>query len=107
MLMCLLSHTGRVRDSIHLPFDGRNWELHDLQYFVTGVMERLGLGPDQLLTENPKLIYARMTGYGQKGELSDRAGHDINYISISGNCAFACIGKYWAPSFLYHDSVAI
>lgn len=49
-----------------------------------GVMERLGLGPEELLTENPRLIYARMTGYGQKGPLSDRAGHDINYLAISG-----------------------
>lgn len=49
-----------------------------------GVMEKLGLGPDILTTANPKLIYARLTGYGQSGSLSQRAGHDINYIAISG-----------------------
>ena len=49
-----------------------------------GVMERLGLGPDDLLARNPKLVYGRMTGYGQDGPLSSVAGHDINYISISG-----------------------
>jgi alpha-methylacyl-CoA racemase len=49
-----------------------------------GVMERLGLGPDELLAVNPRLVYGRMTGYGQDGPLSSVAGHDINYISISG-----------------------
>lgn len=47
-------------------------------------MERLGLGPSAIFQENPKLIYARLTGYGQDGELSSKAGHDINYISYSG-----------------------
>lgn len=49
-----------------------------------GVMERLGLGPDELLARNPRLVYGRMTGYGQDGPLSSVAGHDINYIAISG-----------------------
>jgi alpha-methylacyl-CoA racemase len=49
-----------------------------------GVAERLGLGPDQCLGLNPRLIYARMTGWGQEGSLSPRAGHDINYIALSG-----------------------
>ncbi|WP_216892253.1 CaiB/BaiF CoA transferase family protein [Nocardia alni] len=52
--------------------------------FRPGVMERLGLGPDDLLAANPGLIYARMTGYGQEGPLSARAGHDINYIAVAG-----------------------
>jgi alpha-methylacyl-CoA racemase len=52
--------------------------------FRPGVMERLGLGPDELLAVNPRLVYGRMTGYGQDGPLSSVAGHDINYISISG-----------------------
>ena len=47
-------------------------------------MERLGLGPTQIFKVNPNLIYARLTGYGQFGELSQKAGHDINYISYSG-----------------------
>lgn len=49
-----------------------------------GVMERLGLGPDVCLERNPRLIYGRMTGWGQTGPLADAAGHDINYISLSG-----------------------
>ncbi|VEN45183.1 unnamed protein product [Callosobruchus maculatus] len=47
-------------------------------------MEKLGLGPTVLLKENPRLIYARLTGYGQEGPLAKCAGHDINYIAISG-----------------------
>jgi len=47
-------------------------------------MERLGLGPADLLQDNPRLIYARLTGYGQDGPLAKRAGHDINYLAISG-----------------------
>ncbi len=55
-----------------------------IEGFRPGVMERLGLGPDDLLERNPRLVYGRMTGYGQSGPLSQRSGHDINYISISG-----------------------
>jgi len=56
-----------------------------------GVMEKLGLGPDVCLERNPRLIYARMTGWGQNGPLSRAAGHDINYIAITG--ALASIGR--------------
>jgi len=49
-----------------------------------GVMERLGLGPDVVLAANPKVVYGRMTGWGQDGPLAPRAGHDINYIALSG-----------------------
>ena len=49
-----------------------------------GVMERLGLGPDELLGANPKLVYGRVTGWGQDGPLSSTAGHDLNYVAISG-----------------------
>ena len=49
-----------------------------------GVMERLGLGPDKCLARNPRLVYSRMTGWGQDGPLAQAAGHDINYISLSG-----------------------
>ncbi|MFC0453187.1 CaiB/BaiF CoA transferase family protein [Rhodococcus jostii] len=52
--------------------------------FRPGVTERLGLGPDHCLSRNQALIYARMTGWGQDGPLADRAGHDINYISLTG-----------------------
>lgn len=55
-----------------------------IEGFRPGVMERLGLGPDELLAANSRLVYGRMTGYGQDGPLSQVAGHDINYISIAG-----------------------
>ena len=55
-----------------------------IEGFRPGVMERLGLGPDVLLADNPKLVFGRMTGWGQYGPLAAAAGHDINYISISG-----------------------
>ena len=55
-----------------------------IEGFRPGVMERLGLGPDALLKANPKLVYGRMTGWGQDGPMAPRAGHDINYIALSG-----------------------
>ncbi|MFC6199904.1 CaiB/BaiF CoA transferase family protein [Ponticaulis profundi] len=55
-----------------------------IEGFRPGVMERLGLGPDVALERNPALVYGRMTGWGQTGALSHSAGHDINYISITG-----------------------
>ncbi|MGX1762722.1 CaiB/BaiF CoA transferase family protein, partial [Streptomyces lydicus] len=55
-----------------------------IEGFRPGVTERMGLGPDDALARNPRLIYGRMTGWGQEGPLADRAGHDINYISITG-----------------------
>ena len=51
-------------------------------------MEKLGLGPSALLKDNPRLIYARLTGFGQYGPMADRAGHDINYLAISGKLVF-------------------
>ena len=59
--------------------------------FRPGVMEKLGLGPDLCLARNPRLIYARMTGWGQEGPLAHAAGHDLNYIAITG--ALASIGR--------------
>jgi len=55
-----------------------------IEGYRPGVMERLGLGPDECLAGNPKLAYGRMTGWGQDGPLADAAGHDINYISLTG-----------------------
>ncbi|KAF3701922.1 Alpha-methylacyl-CoA racemase [Channa argus] len=55
-----------------------------LEPYRKGVMEKLGLGPKELLKENPRLIYARLTGYGQSGSYATAAGHDINYLAISG-----------------------
>jgi len=55
-----------------------------IEGFRPGVMERLGLGPDQVLARNPALVYGRMTGWGQDGPRASQAGHDINYISLAG-----------------------
>ncbi|XP_060916995.1 alpha-methylacyl-CoA racemase [Labrus mixtus] len=55
-----------------------------LEPYRKGVMEKLGLGPHELLKENPRLIYARLTGYGQSGSYASAAGHDINYLAMSG-----------------------
>ncbi|MGS1106191.1 CaiB/BaiF CoA transferase family protein [Achromobacter anxifer] len=55
-----------------------------LEGFRPGVMERLGLGPDECLARNPRLVYGRMTGWGQDGPLAQAAGHDLNYIAITG-----------------------
>src|SRR5438132_2166080 len=63
--------------------------------FRPGVTERLGLGPDMCLARNPRLVYGRMTGWGQDGPLSQAAGHDINYISLAG--ALAHFGRAGQP----------
>ncbi|CAI8048943.1 Alpha-methylacyl-CoA racemase [Geodia barretti] len=55
-----------------------------LEPYRPGVMEKLGLGPQVCLARNPRLVYARLTGFGQTGSLAHRAGHDINYLAISG-----------------------
>jgi alpha-methylacyl-CoA racemase len=62
-----------------------------IEGFRPGVAERLGVGPDQCMARNPKLVYGRMTGWGQDGPLSQAAGHDINYIALSG--ALHAIGR--------------
>ena len=66
-----------------------------LEGFRPGVAERLGLGPDELRTRNPRLVYGRMTGWGQDGPYADRAGHDINYIALAGPLAH--IGRAGQP----------
>ncbi|CAG4998253.1 unnamed protein product [Parnassius apollo] len=55
-----------------------------LDTYRPGVMEKLGLSPDVLLKDNPRLIYARLSGFGQKGYFKNKAGHDINYVAMSG-----------------------
>lgn len=67
-----------------------------IEGFRPGVMERLGLGPDTFAQSNPKLVFGRMTGWGQQGPLSQTAGHDINYIAISG--ALGAIGPADKPA---------
>ncbi|HJW03394.1 MAG TPA: CaiB/BaiF CoA-transferase family protein [Azospira sp.] len=62
-----------------------------IEGFRPGVMERLGLGPEVCLARNPRLVYGRMTGWGQSGTLAQAAGHDINYLSLSG--ALHAIGE--------------
>ena len=62
-----------------------------IEGFRPGVMERLGLGPEVCLGINPKLVFGRMTGFGQEGPMSRAAGHDLNYIAMSG--ALAAIGR--------------
>ncbi|MBV9553219.1 MAG: CoA transferase, partial [Alphaproteobacteria bacterium] len=66
-----------------------------IEGFRPGVMERLGLAPDLCLKRNPKLVYGRMTGWGQDGPIAHVAGHDINYIALSG--ALAAIGPVGGP----------
>ena len=62
-----------------------------LEGFRPGVAERLGIGPDDCLARNPRLVYGRMTGWGQEGPYADWAGHDLNYIALSG--ALHAIGR--------------
>jgi alpha-methylacyl-CoA racemase len=55
--------------------------------FRPGVCEKLGIGPGECLARNPRLVFARMTGWGQDGPLAQAAGHDINYIALTGACS--------------------
>jgi alpha-methylacyl-CoA racemase len=66
-----------------------------IEGFRPGVMERLGLGPEAVAARNPRLVYGRMTGWGQSGPLADRAGHDITYLALTG--ALHAIGAKAAP----------
>ena len=66
-----------------------------IEGFRPGVMERLGLGPDPCLGRNPRLVYGRVTGWGQQGPLAQAAGHDLNYIALAG--ALSAIGREGGP----------
>jgi alpha-methylacyl-CoA racemase len=68
--------------------------------FRPGVAEKLGVGPDECLARNPKLVYGRMTGWGQFGPLDKTAGHDINYISLTGAAlqSHRVPGEKWCAS---------
>ena len=72
--------------------------------FRPGVMEKLGLGPDACMANNERLVYGRMTGWGQDGPLATTAGHDTNYIALSG--ALGCIGDADRPPPLPLNLVA-
>jgi len=86
----LLRHRSRVQLDLRTPPGVETLRLlltgADIliEGFRPGVMERLGLGPDECLALNPRLIYGRVTGWGQSGPLAPRAGHDINYIAVTG-----------------------
>ncbi|MDI9894445.1 CaiB/BaiF CoA-transferase family protein [Rhodococcus sp. IEGM 1381] len=83
---------GRLRVALDLKSDNGIGELYELieradvliEGFRPGTTERLGFGPEQCARANPGLIYGRMTGWGQYGPLADSAGHDINYIALTG-----------------------
>jgi alpha-methylacyl-CoA racemase len=90
-------HRGKRRVALDLK-DERGgaaaWTLIEradvlIEGFRPGVMERLGLGPDAVSARNPKLIYGRVTGWGQQGPLAHAAGHDINYVSLTGAMSIA------------------
>ena len=66
-----------------------------IEGYRPGVMERLGLGPEDCLRDNPALVYVRITGWGQNGPLAARAGHDLNYLALSG--ALSYFGREGAP----------
>jgi len=96
-------HRNRRSISLDLRSDAGRAVAHELldgadglvEGFRPGVMERLGLGPDALLARNPRLVYGRVTGWGREGPLAPRAGHDINYLALSG--ALAAIGTRGGP----------
>ncbi|NXS01661.1 AMACR racemase, partial [Oxylabes madagascariensis] len=72
-----------------------------IEPFRHGVMERLGLGPEVLLQENPRLIYARLTGFGQAGKYAKSAGHDINYLALSGRLQHKKGGNMYRAGSLF------
>ena len=76
-----------------------------LEGFRPGVMERLGFGPEVCLQANPRLVYGRMTGWGQSGPLAARAGHDANYAALAGmlDSGRRHGGAPWAPPTLVGD----
>lgn len=74
-----------------------------IEGFRPGVMERLGLGPEQCLQRNPKLVFGRMTGWGQSGPLAQAAGHDINYIALAG--ALHAIGRPGEKPVVPHNYI--
>src|SRR5208282_165396 len=96
-------HRGRRSLGVDLKAPGAAELLLDMaaqadalvEGFRPGVMERLGLGPDTCLARNPRLIYGRMTGWGQDGPLAQAAGHDLNYIALTG--ALHAIGRAGGP----------
>lgn len=98
-----ITRRGRPARTLDLRTDaGRNEAMELLadadvliEGFRPGVMERLGLGPAEVMTRNRRLVYGRITGWGQSGPLAGRAGHDLNYIAVAG--VLAHIGRKGEP----------
>jgi len=94
---------NRPRITLDLATEGHRTRLLELveradaliEGYRPGVMERLGLGPRECLDRNPRLVYGRMTGWGQTGPLSTTAGHDINFVALTG--ALHAIGRAGGP----------
>ena len=82
-----LKHKAGVDTLLHLVEDADAL----IEGFRPGVAERLGFGPEPCLERNPRLVYGRMTGWGQDGPLAERAGHDANFVALSG--IMVVIGK--------------
>jgi alpha-methylacyl-CoA racemase len=95
---------GRATKTVDIRSDeGREFCLHAAEHadvviegFRPGVMERLGLGPCELCARNDRLVYGRITGWGQDGPLANSAGHDINFIALTG--ILDAIGKPREPA---------
>lgn len=84
--MSLLTHIEQVQFCIYID-DKKTicfLFLFCTNVCVTGIMEKLKLGPNELMATNKKLIYARLTGFGQEGSFANMAGHDINFLGLSG-----------------------
>ena len=77
-----------------------------IEPYRPGVMEKLGLGPDTLFKDNPRLVYARLTGFGQSGPLARRAGHDINYLATAGVLSVSCNWCLLLVVSIYSSSLA-
>jgi alpha-methylacyl-CoA racemase len=75
-----------------------------IEGYRPGVMERIGLGPERLLVDNKRLVYGRITGWGQSGPLAQEAGHDINYLALTG--LLSCIGEKDRPASVPLNLVA-
>lgn len=96
-------HAGKTRRALDLKTDAGRAALHErladadvlLEGFRPGVLERLGLAPDALLARHPRLVVGRLSGFGRTGPLAARAGHDINFLALSG--ALATIGPPERP----------
>ncbi|HEY5762949.1 MAG TPA: CaiB/BaiF CoA-transferase family protein, partial [Rhodocyclaceae bacterium] len=108
-----IANRGKRSIAVDLKADGARQMVQRLirdadvliEGFRPGVMERLGFGPETCLADNPRLVYGRMTGWGQTGPLAPRAGHDANYVALSGvlDCGRRHGEAPWAPPTVAGD----